>query len=228
VTLPYAEVRHASRVLRKGPGDEIVGVDGLGGWYRIVLDQLGKHTASGHIIERREEVGEPPYELTLAVAVLKSRTRFETLLEKAVELGASIVAPILTARTERESIREERSEGILTAAMKQCGRSRLPDLRQPVSLEEFLQIESSSTAPGISMICHERAGSDSTFNDALRDWDGECRITTLVGPEGGFTDQEIMDAVHAGFSPVWMGERRLRTETAAISVLAAVMLAYDR
>ena len=228
VTLPYDEVRHASKVLRKSVGDEIVAVDGTGGWYRIVLGHVDKRTAGGHIIERREGVGEPPYELTLAVAVLKNRSRFDTLLEKAVELGVSIIAPLITARTEKERIREQRSENILTSALKQCGRSRLPELMDPITLEDFLKIESEKQSPAVKLICHESAGTEFAIINALTEARGIHRVTALIGPEGGFTDDEIVTVSAAEYRLVSLGKRRLRTETAAISVCAAVMLAYER
>jgi len=227
VTLPVEEVRHASRVLRKSAGDEIVAVDGMGGWYRIVLDHVDKRSAVGHIIERREGVGEPPYELTLAVAVLKNRSRFDTLLEKSVELGVSVIVPLITARTEKERVREQRSENILTSALKQCGRSRLPEFRDPVTLEDFLKIESEKESPSVKLICHEGVGTEFAISDALTESRGIGRITALVGPEGGFTDDEIVTASTADYRLVSLGKRRLRTETAAISVAAAVMLAYE-
>lgn len=228
MTLPVDEVRHASKVLRKSAGDEIVAVDGVGGWYRIVLDHVDTRSAGGHIIERREGVGEPPYELTLAVAVLKNRSRFETFLEKSVELGVSIIVPLITARTEKERIREQRSENILTSALKQCGRSRLPEFKDPVTLEDFLKIQSKRESPSVKLICHERAGAEFAVNDALRESHGIGRITALVGPEGGFTDDEVATASTAEYRLVSLGKRRLRTETAAISVAAAVMLSYER
>lgn len=228
VTLPPDEVRHAMKVLRKGVGDEIVAVDGAGGWYRIVLAHIDKREAGGHIVERRYGVGEPPYELVLAVALLKNTSRFETLLEKAVELGVGVIAPLVTERTEKERIREQRSENILTSALKQCGRSRLPELRDPVNLLDFLRIESKVKGPCVKIACHEGAGAEFSVFDALTEGRDTHRITALVGPEGGFSDDEIATACAAGFRLASLGRRRLRAETAAIVVSAAVMLAYER
>lgn len=226
--LPADEARHAVKVLRNGAGDEIVAVDGEGGWYRIELTHVDDRTAGGRVVEHREDVGEPPFDLTLAIAVIKQRSRFETFLEKAVELGVNTIAPITTERTIKEAIREKRAENILASAMKQCGRSRMPQLRAPVAFDEFLKTASEAPPPAVGFICHEGAAVQTTFSDALAMEKSISRITVLIGPEGGFTDAEVENAIGAGFGAVSLGKRRLRAETAAIVATAAVMLAHDR
>lgn len=228
VTLPADEARHALKVLRNGAGDEIVAVDGVGGWYRIELTHVDARTAGGRILEHREDVGEPPFDLTLAIAVIKQRSRFETFLEKAVELGVNTIAPITTERTIKETIREQRAENILVSAMKQCGRSRMPQLRAPVAFDEFLETAMETPAPVVRLICHEGADVQTTLSEALAMENEVNRITVLIGPEGGFTDTEVERANEGGFATVSLGTRRLRAETAAIAVTAAVMLAYER
>lgn len=222
-SLSDEEARHASRVLRLAPGDEIVLVDGAGGWYGAVIDYTDKRSVGGHILETRREVGEPDYELTIAMALVKNRNRFETFLEKAVELGVSRVVPLITSRTEKEGFREQRAEGILVAAMKQSGRSRLTSLESPVALSQFLDREGAD----LGFCCHERAGGDSGILARLRSREGARKITVLVGPEGGFTDEEVVLADHAGYTTVSLGSRRLRAETAAIAAAAAVSLSFE-
>ena len=220
ITLPRDEARHAAQVLRLREGDEIVAVDGEGGWYRIVLDAVGHRQCAGHVIERRREVGEARYRLRVGVGLVKQRSRFETFLEKAVELGVSEIVPLITARTEKERVREERSEKILTAAMKQCGRSRKPRLQEPRPLQALLR-----DAVGLGLFCHE---SDSApLLGALREARFPAELTVLVGPEGGFSEEEATAAEANGYRRVSLGERRLRAETAAICAAAAVGLAYD-
>lgn len=252
VTLPDEEVQHAVKVLRLKRGDVITAIDGRGGWYRIELDTLDRRTAGGHIVERRKEVGEPSVELIMACGLIKHRGRFETLLEKAVELGVGTVVPIITSRSERQEIRESRLGRILVAAMKQCGRSRLPVLSAPAGFREFLESVSdanldeahhegprlaadggSITAEGsraggaLKLICHEEPGAGAPLGDVLAQAGDVTRIVVLVGPEGGFTDEEIEAAVGSDFRSVSLGPRRLRAETAAIAAAAAVMLAFD-
>lgn len=228
ITLPEDEARHASRVLRAAVGDEIIVVDGAAGWYRVEIDHIDRLSVEGHIVERRREVGEPPYELVLGFGLIKNRGRMETLLEKSVELGASVLAPLVTARTERERIREERLESKLISAMKQCGRSRLPELLEPVALADFLNAHSDGRRPDdLLLICHEAAPAGRHLLAAIRANPDPRRVVVTVGPEGGFSDEEVEHALRAGFEAVSLGCRRLRAETAGIAAAAALMLACE-
>ena len=223
VHLPEDEAIHAARVLRLRRGDAISVVDGEGGWFHVRVDHADHRQVAGHIVEQRREVGEPPYELTLAVGIIKQRARFETFLEKAVELGVSEVVPLITARTEKEKIRHERLESKLIAAMKQCGRSRLVRLREPVALREFV----TSAEKELALCCHEKATEDEHLMGVLRRYQKPVPTSILVGPEGGFTDQEIRWAEEHRWRIVSLGRRRLRTETAAMAAAAAVAFAWD-
>jgi 16S rRNA (uracil1498-N3)-methyltransferase len=222
MALPEAEARHAVRVLRMKVGDELIAVDGEGGWYRIELDHVGRSEAAGHIVERQAGVGEPPYRFTMAAGLIKHRDRFETLLEKAVELGVTEIVPLITARTEKARLREDRAENILIAAMKQCGRSRLPVLRKPTSIGELLE-----RPFDLGLCCHEGTDADAPLLDALARDVRPDAITALIGPEGGFTDAEVASARSAGFRVVSLGGRRLRAETAALAAAACISGVYD-
>lgn len=219
VRLPEEEAHHATRVLRKQPGDEIVVVDGEGNWHRVRLMQVDRQGVSGTIMETQREVGEPAYRLTVGLGLLKNQNRFETFLEKAVELGVGRIVPLQTVRTEKESIREQRAENILVAAMKQSGRSRLTKLAEPQSLKAFLQAE----AAGRLLVCHERAERSYTLLQALAEGMPE-RLAILVGPEGGFAEDEVESVLAAGGEAVALGPRRLRAETAALVAASVPML----
>lgn len=223
LALPDDEAMHASKVLRVRAGDEVTAVDGEGGWYRVRLDHVDRRSASGHIIERRKNVGEPTYHLTMAMAVVKKRGRFETFLEKAAELGVAAVAPLITERTEKEGIRHQRAENKLIAAMKQCGRSRLVKMSEPIPFDEYLSRET----PELGICCHEKAETDSHILSILQSSPQSRRVHVIVGPEGGLTDAEIDRAEAAGWKIASLGPRRLRAETAAIAAAAAVSFVYD-
>jgi 16S rRNA (uracil1498-N3)-methyltransferase len=254
VMLPEDETHHAVRALRKGVGDTITVVDGVGGWYRVRLDQVGERRARGTITTTRKDVGEPNYHLTMAVGLIKDRNRFETFAEKAVELGVHTIVPLQTARTEKTSVRRERLQNLFVAAMKQCGRSRLPNLAPVQSLQDWLAGEDETQQAGnregksvgdkgkkgendenkaerargaaCRLIPHERGDERPPVLQALqrRPFD---RVRVLIGPEGGFTDDEVRQAQGAGYTPVSLGPRRLRTETAALTAMAAVSLAHE-
>lgn len=222
VRFPEDEARHVTRVLRKQPGDEITVVDGTGGWHRVRLDQAGKRRATGTVLETRRDVGEPGYCLTVGLGLLKNRNRFETFLEKAVELGVHRIVPLRTARTEKERLREARARNILIAAMKQSGRSRLPALAPPQPPAEVVAAAGEHT-----LMCHEQADAEAGLMEALAGA-GLDDLCILVGPEGGFTDAEVAEARAAGARVVSLGPRRLRAETAALTAAAAVMLAEGK
>lgn len=221
VSLPPDEARHAVRVLRMREGDTMVVVDGMGGWHEVELTQVGRDRADGVVQTTLREVGEPGYNLTLGVALLKQASRFEFVLEKAVELGVHRIIPLLTHRTEKPRFKRQRAEHILVAAMKQSGRTRLPALEAPTALANVLTIPSK----GLRAICHE--ATDPTHHLAVHvQQEASQRATILVGPEGGFTDEEMAEARAGGWQPASLGPRRLRAETAALTAAAAVMLGW--
>jgi len=217
VVLPEAEARHAAASLRKTTGDEIVVVDGEGGWHRVRLNHVGREQVVGSIVETKRDVGEPEREVAIGMALLKQRSRFETFVEKAVELGVACLVPLHTERTETDSFRRERVHNVMIAAMKQCGRSRLPALASPQSL-------SGVWGERRWLICHEQADPERTVTQALHDLPAEAPIGLLVGPEGGFTEQEVNDGRDAGGRVVTLGPRRLRAETAGIVAASAALL----
>ena len=221
VVLPDDEAAHAVRVLRKRPGDEIVVVDGEGGWYRVRLDHVDRGHASGVVLETRREVGEPGYDLSIGLALLKNRARFETFLEKAVELGVSEVIPLQTHRTEAAHLKRQRAGKVVVAAMKQSGRSRLVRLAEPQPLARVLD----EHPVDCGFIAHEQTASEEHLAAALARYPSAHRLQILIGPEGGFTDEEVAGAQEAGDAAVSLGPRRLRAETAALVAAAAVMMA---
>ena len=127
-------------------GDEIVVVDGEGGWYRVRLDHVDRSNAAGVILETRREVGEPAYVLSIGLGLLKNRGRFETFLEKAVELGVGEVIPLQTLRTEVAHLKMQRAGKVIVAAMKQSGRSRLVRLAEPQHLPRIIMARAAEEA----------------------------------------------------------------------------------
>lgn len=221
VTLPEDEARHAVRVLRHRTGDEVTVVDGEGGWHRVRLDNIGKAQTSGQVVETRQGVGEMPGTLTVGLALLKNKNRFETFLEKAVELGVHRIVPLRTRRTEKKRLRRARSERLLVAALKQCGRSHLPVLAEPVPLGQALQEDESEQA----ILLHEAPSEGASLLDVVQRSEAERR-SLWIGPEGGFADEEVEAAQEAGAQIAWLGPRRLRAETAALAAAAGVMLTH--
>jgi len=216
--LPEDEARHLRTVLRAQEGDEMVVVDGEGGWYRAQIDHLASDQVVGTITEQREGVGEPAIEVTVGLGLLKKRSRFETFVEKAVELGVWRIVPLRTRRTERSFVREERLRNLMVAAMKQCRRSWLPALAAPQSPHSLV----SASDAAVGLACH--AGNDAVpLHRSVGDARPFGSALALVGPEGGFAEPEVEAAVAAGCTAVSLGPRRLRAETAGLAALHAIV-----
>lgn len=220
LTLVDDEHLHLVRVLRAGPGDRIAVVDGAGGSYDAVITSISREGVLCSIEGRHPGRNELPVPVTLAPALLKNPARFDVAVEKATELGVVRIVPLRTERVIGTSAKVERWSGLALAAMKQCGRCVWPVVSAPVEFARFLE---TVPADALKLIPHEQASLP--MSAALSG--GGKEVVICIGPEGGFTEGEIALASGAGFTPVNLGSRRLRAETAAVAALAAVMLAVS-
>lgn len=216
VKLPEREAHHVTSVLRGGAGEEIIVVDGEGGCFRVHLEEVRHEHVVGRVLEERRGAGEPTYDLTVAIGILKKRSRFETFLEKAVELGVGRIIPLITDHGEKETIRRDRAQRILTAGLKQTRRSRLPVLEAPQSTDELID----SSAADLRIVCHGDTREARPLARCLPSV-VDREIVAAVGPAGGFSGREITTFVDRGWKLADLGARRLRTETAGIVVAAS-------
>jgi 16S rRNA (uracil1498-N3)-methyltransferase len=208
------EFKHLAQVMRKKSGDTIRVVDGKGNAYDVVLEELNKKSAHGRVTAHYKNHNEDVYRVTLAVGLLKNPSKFDFLVEKSVELGVHEIIPLKTSRVIAGHAKAERWQHLALAAMKQCGRSYLPIVRE---LQNFETLVKSSGVYDRNLICHETKLDISVLPEKK----GMAGTTLLcIGPEGGFTPEEISLATSHGFTPLYLGPRRLRTETAAIAALA--------
>jgi 16S rRNA (uracil1498-N3)-methyltransferase len=217
------EARHAGKVLRLSPGDRILVVDGAGGTHEVELDIASAREVAGRVLHTEEGAGEPHSELHVALAVLHQPARWETFLEKAVELGCTRITPLLTARTQPGRLKRSRLENIMVSALKQSERSRLPVLDEPMPLAQILPLDGA-----LRVICHEALEDGRVLTDLVTGQEGVAPgpRRVLIGPEGGFSDEEVRQALTAGWTPLWLGARRLRAETAAM-LMASVLSQFD-
>lgn len=206
------EMKHATKVLRYSEGDDITVVDGEGGWYDGIIRHVAKKTAVVEITDQTT-VSPPKPELTLGLGVIKKRDRLEFAVEKAVELGARRVALFKSKHTERDRIRMDRLESIALSAMKQSLRSWRPEVTMYPSLSDLVDDFSESPL----LIAHEKAGSDAGIPQEKMD---DSALTLLVGPEGGFAENEVQEVRDAGGEVVSLGSYRLRAETAALVMMS--------
>ncbi|MBX3102428.1 MAG: 16S rRNA (uracil(1498)-N(3))-methyltransferase [Bacteroidetes bacterium] len=215
--LDAAETRHCYQVLRHVQGDTIHAVDGLGYRYQLRLGKPGKTHTPVTVLARTEDPHEHYGRVEVAFPLLKHTDRIGWLVEKATELGATALHPLLTARCERKTLDEERLQRLMIAAMKQCGRSRMPVLHPLCRFADW--VKQAEQLPALRFIPHLDAAEPlSAYPSQL----AAQEVLFAIGPEGDFTPQEVEQASAAGFLPVLMGNHRLRGETAAIYALSVV------
>ncbi|NUM81132.1 16S rRNA (uracil(1498)-N(3))-methyltransferase [bacterium] len=214
--LKNEEAHHCIKVLRKKTGDEFYVIDGLGHEYEVQLAAVSKNTVECRIQHTRNCPRELPYAITLAQAMI-TKDHFEWVIEKATELGVSEIIPIRTRRSlvEPGLNKIQRWQKILLSATKQSRRSVIPAMKDVQSFEQLL-----FASYDIKIIFHEK--SDRPVLNYLSVLENRCVQSMLIciGPEGGFTDEEIDTARSAGIEVLSLGSRRLRAETAAVAAIS--------
>lgn len=210
------EFAHLTRVMRHREGDVIAIVDGAGNAYVAAIAGIAKRFATCTLRSTHPELHEPAHKVTLAVGLVKNPSRFDFIVEKATELGVLRIIPLLTTRTIPRHAKTDRWRTIALSAMKQSGRCRLPEVATPSQLDVIL-----GQASGTRLFLHEQA---TALLDVSALTITESGITVCVGPEGGFTSEETLLAEKHNWNVVSVGNRRLRTETAAIVAAARLLL----
>jgi 16S rRNA (uracil1498-N3)-methyltransferase len=225
------EARHLRDVLRLERGDEVFVFDGEGKEFRCVVEESGRSKATLGVVGEVEAARpESLLQLTLAVALLKGE-KFDLVVQKATELGASRIVPVVTKhadvrlRDEADSMRRvARWQRIALEACKQSGRARLPEIGAPVACASLIENVPSDAVEWRVMFA-ERGGGG--FIEAIKNLQAQPRaVMALVGSEGGWADEEIQLAQAGGWSVVTLGGRTLRAETAAIAVTALLQHAF--
>ena len=220
-TLVDSEAHHLLHVMRAKPGLEVVLFDGLGAEFPARVERLSRAAVELAILDRQEIDRELPFHLTLGVALPKG-DRQKWLVEKLVELGVTRLVPLATERGVAQPAAGSLARlrrGVIEAS-KQCGRNRLMQVAEPLSWSDFI---SSDDEMATKLIAHPGAESESLAAVELHD-----AVSIAIGPEGGFTDQEVALARTTGWRPVQLGPRILRVETAAVAAAAACALRAGR
>lgn len=211
ITVNAAEFRHAVSVLRLESGSSILVADGNGRYYECRIDAVGKKSLSARVSGMFHRDKDSEYDLILAFALIKNRQRLEWMLEKATELGVSGIVLFKSARSERDKVRTDRLENILVSALKQSKRFFLPRLSESNSIEEVV-----GKYPGYELIvAHEKTDTTTTISPTQT-----LKKLLFIGPEGGFTNEEITTLTLKGAKTVSLGPNRLRAETAALALLS--------
>ncbi len=211
------EFKHLARVLRKNVGEHIRVTDGNDRMFTAIIRSFDHDAAECEIVETRTRVNEPTVDITVAMSLLKNPGRMDFFVEKATEFGARTVIPLLCERTIPQREKHSRLESIALAAMKQCGRSYRPRI---FVLTQFETLVRNSAAYDVKLIPHEQTEQSQFIGTVLRHHPSARSVLIVIGPEGGFTNDELALASANGFVPISLGARRLRSESAGLYALA--------
>ena len=223
ITLPKPEAHYVARVLRLRAGDEVKAFDGVSHEYHVQLTTVSSTTVKGQVVRvlTRPAVSLAP--LILGQAIPKG-AKMDLIVEKCSELGLTTLVPLYTERTvvrdspQRIDEKLARWQRVAEAAARQCGRCVLLELRRPMTLSDFCAHY--VTAP-VKLVCWEKE-SQRGLRHIFGQWYGQHPVVVLIGPEGGWSDQEIDVAQSHGFLTTHLGSLTLRTETAAIAITSII------
>lgn len=219
VALPTSAANHVTRVLRLREGAALQVFDGAGTEHRAELCRLDGSKAWVRIGERVTSDAESPLHITLTQGISRGE-RMDWTLQKATELGVARIAPVLTARSvvrldDKQSEKKiEHWQAVVASACEQSGRSVVPPVLAPSSLRNYLGAHSKD---GMRFVLSPTAPASLAGLSSL-----SSKVELLIGPEGGLDDEEVMLAEQHGFTPVRLGPRVLRTETAAVVALTVL------
>jgi 16S rRNA (uracil1498-N3)-methyltransferase len=211
-------------------GDQLELLDGTGKVYEAMIRKVEKEKITCEIISSRQEETEPKVKVALAQALTKG-SKMDFVIEKCTELGVNQVIPMLTERTVAKEAKLDRWRKLAKEAAEQSGRAVIPEIASLKPFEEILKMKSQFD---LALIPWELE-KEKTLKKALKDSQIPQspnlqtpisqlpNILIVVGPEGGFSQKEITLAKEAGFTSVSLGKRILRTETAGMAVLSAIM-----
>lgn len=212
MVLGGSEAHHLLHVMRAKPGVEVVLFDGRGAEFLARVEETGRNSVELEIVQRQEADRELPFLLTLGVCLPKG-DRQKWLVEKTVELGLTRLVPLVTERSVAQPVDTalERLRRGIVEASKQCGRNRLMEIGTPQRWADFVH---AADADAGRWLAHPSGDVGSWPH---RPSTGLCGDVCLaVGPEGGFTEDELALAAEAGWQRIALGPRILRVETAAV------------
>jgi 16S rRNA (uracil1498-N3)-methyltransferase len=215
ITFDKIESKHIVRVLRKTEGDILKITNGKGFLFDVKINFANDKRCSAIIVNAEKKIKPWQYYLHIAIAPTKNNDRIEWFLEKATEIGIDEITPIICSNSERRIVKLERFEKIIQSAMKQSLKFILPKLNAPVKFNDFIQQDFDDKV----YIAHCEEQNKTTLKSIIQPAE---RMTILIGPEGDFSTEEIQKALAKKFTPISLGESRLRTETAALVVVNIV------
>ena len=223
VELPAQAGEHIARVLRLEPGHPLRLFNGDGHEYLAELASVTKRCVTARVLSGAPVDRESPLRITLGQGIARG-DKMDWILQKATELGVARIVPLITERTEvklgaeRAERRLAHWQAVIASACEQCGRNRLPELRDPVRLAEW----AAATTLGVGL----RLALDPNGKVATRELSISADVTLAVGPEGGLSEKDLATLEQAQFRGLRLGPRILRTETAGLAALAALQTVH--
>jgi 16S rRNA (uracil1498-N3)-methyltransferase len=226
-TLTGPDVKHVRTVLRLKPGDTLFLFDAEGSEYRARITDSTSKAVVLSVAEAFPATSESPAKITIGQGLLKAR-KMDGVVRQLTELGIHALIPVIAERsvpkpkTERWAEKEERWKTIAWESLKQCGRSQTPCLETPISFEALIR---ASQAYDRTFIFHDdhAESAPGMYTDQAKDG---FRVLALIGPEGGFTPEEVQMALHSGFRCASLGPRILKADTAVVAACAILQYLF--
>lgn len=226
IVITGPDVNHIRNVLRMRAGEELLAADGQGSEYRCILRELQDSAIRAEICRKFSGSAELPSRITLFQGLPKS-DKMDLIIQKCVELGVFRIVPVTTKRTvvkldaKKEESRRKRWTAVSESAAKQSGRGIIPEIS---GVQSFREAVEEAGELDVCLIPYEKAEDMARTREILSGIPAGASIGVFIGPEGGFEEEEVREAMEAGARPITLGRRILRTETAGMAVLA--MLGY--
>ena len=226
IVITGPDVNHIRNVLRMRAGEELLAADGQGSEYSCILRELQDSEIRAEICRKLSGSAELPSRITLFQGLPKS-DKMDLIIQKCVELGVFRIVPVTTKRTvvkldaKKEESRRKRWTAVSESAAKQSGRGIIPEIS---GVRGFKEAVEEAGELDVCLIPYEKAENMARTREILSGIPAGASIGVFIGPEGGFEEEEVREAMEAGARSITLGRRILRTETAGMAVLA--MLGY--
>ncbi|MBQ9119810.1 MAG: 16S rRNA (uracil(1498)-N(3))-methyltransferase [Lachnospiraceae bacterium] len=231
ISITGADVNHIKNVLRMRIGEELTVCDGAGMEYHCRILELASDVVQAEVLEDRPSDTELPVRLVLFQGLPK-KDKMELIVQKAVELGAAEIVPVMMHRTvvkledpKKEAKKLERWQAIAEAAAKQSMRGVIPRVLPVMSYAQAIERAKQMDA---AVLPYEHAEGIEGSRRLVQSLKGKQEIGIFIGPEGGFEDAEVEKAREAGIWPMTLGKRILRTETAGLAILSILMFELEQ
>jgi len=226
VAISNPVARQLKTVLRATPGDRISVFDGSGGEWELEIEHVGKTEVSASLVSAIKPIRSPSKQVTLLLGLARPE-RIELAIQKCTELGATSFIPVMSERVqggntgEPSDKRLERWRRITVEASEQSGRVTVPELSDPMPLREAVKLVTEEKP--LLCLWEESDSRSNSLQSALHKHSNNEKLAALIGPPGGLSSDEVEEITSAGADLVTMGPRILRSETAAITVMSAIL-----